>query len=235
MEQIYLLLEYQNLDLTLDQLDDQRKSSTLRHKLFELKNYLTEQQNELVRLEKDVEKKTGIIESLLREFEIDQSEYNDCCLKLGDVQLSGVEIKDLRDLVLELKAGVEQKTNDLSKLLSESNSVGRKLDSLRSNVFKAKKEYTDVKQQYDLEVDSLHSEQNNVKLKRDELAKVIEPSLLARYLKKKDKGIRVLATIENSRCGGCNMMLSAVAIQTLKDKIDLLECENCGRLLFVTK
>ena len=40
------------------------------------------------------------------------------------------------------------------------------------------------------------------------------------------------AEVQGSKCSGCNMELPAVSMRKLKEQ-ELVECDNCGRLLYL--
>ena len=236
MEQMDLLWKYQNLDILVDNCENQRKSSSLRQKLIELKNYLTDQQALLLKFEVDTDKKNIVLNRLNHEYESCANE-----IKSGRERLEADQVKTLkqleqmRDDALEIKERMNKKTKDLITLLTEINAIEKRLDSIRTNVSKAKKEYTAVKVKYDEELETIQSEYARLKRNRDDVGVNLDASLLARYVKIKDKRSTAVAMIENDRCGGCNMMLASVVLQSIRDGNDTVECENCGRILYLAE
>lgn len=236
MEQMDLLWKYQNLDILVDNCENQRKSSSLRQKLIELKNYLTDQQALLLKFEVDTDKKNIVLNRLNHEYESCANE-----IKSGRERLEADQVKTLkqleqmRDDALEIKERMNKKSKDLTTLLTEINAIEKRLDSIRTNVLKAKKEYTAVKVKYDEELETIQSEYARLKRNRDDVGVNLDASLLARYVKIKDKRSTAVAIIENDRCGGCNMMLASVVLQSIRDGNDTVECENCGRMLYLAE
>jgi len=234
LEQMDLLWEYQNLDILVDNCENQRKSSPLRQKLIELKNYLTDQQNLLIKLEEEIDKRNIVLNRVNHEYESCANEIKAEREKLEAEQVKTLkQLEQMRDDALEIKERMIKKSQELSKLLAEINAVEKRLDSIRTNVSKAKKEYTGVKVKYDEELEVIQSEYAKAKLNRDNVGVNIAESLLARYVKLKDRRSTAVALIENERCGGCNMMLASVLLQSIKDRNELIECENCGRILYL--
>jgi predicted nucleic acid-binding Zn-ribbon protein len=41
-----------------------------------------------------------------------------------------------------------------------------------------------------------------------------------------------IAKIVNSKCGGCNMSLPMVMLKKIATTDGIVECENCGRILY---
>jgi predicted nucleic acid-binding Zn-ribbon protein len=229
-----LLWKYQNLDILVDNCENQRKSSPLRQKLIELKNYLTDQQAVLLKLEEETDKKNTVLSRINHEYESCVNEIKSEREKLEADQVKTLkQLEQMRDEALMIQGRMIKKSQELTKLLTEIDAIEKRLDSLRTSVSKAKKEYTSVKVKYDEELEAFQSEFAKAKRNRDDVGVNIDASLLARYVKLKDKRSTAVAIIENDRCGGCNMMLAAVVLQSIRDKNQMAECENCGRLLYI--
>jgi predicted nucleic acid-binding Zn-ribbon protein len=230
-----LLWRYQNLDILVDNCENQRKSSPLRQKLIELRNYLTDQQALLLKFEEETDKKNTVLNRINHEYESCTNEIRAEREKLDTNQVKTLkQLEQMRDEAMEIKGRMIKKSQELTKLLTEINSIEKRLDSIRTNVSKAKKEYTGVKVKYDEELESIQSEYAKAKRNRDDVGVNIDASLLTRYFKLKDGKSTAVAVIDNDRCGGCNMMLAAVVLQSIRDKDHMIECENCGRLLYLT-
>ena len=41
-----------------------------------------------------------------------------------------------------------------------------------------------------------------------------------------------IARVINSKCGGCNMSLPMVMLKKIATTDGIVECENCGRILY---
>ena len=236
MEQMDLLWKYQNLDILVDNCENQRKSSSLRQKLIELKNHLTDQQALLLKFEVDIDKKNIVLNRLNHEYESCASEIQSGWERLEADQVKTLkQLEQMRDNALEIKERMNRKSKEITTLLTEISAIEKRLDSIRTNVSIAKKEYTVVKVKYDEELEKVQSEYAKVKRNRDDVGVNIDASLLARYVRLKDKRSTAVAIIENDRCGGCNMMLASVVLQSIRDGNDTNECENCGRILYLVE
>lgn len=70
---------------------------------------------------------------------------------------------------------------------------------------------------------------------RAELAAVVEPTHLPRYERlRKTKGERVIVGIEHGACGGCHVKLPAQIIIGCRAAQEIVNCPNCGRILYFT-
>lgn len=85
---------------------------------------------------------------------------------------------------------------------------------------------------------ALQTEYKETAAKRPELAKIVGPSLLARYesIRQKHGGIGMVEVNVkgNNSCAGCGTHLPERTIQGLKDD-KTLACETCHRLLYYTE
>ena len=75
-------------------------------------------------------------------------------------------------------------------------------------------------------------EMEKIKAELEELKKKVDPALMEKYLKKRgEKMYPVFYEVSDKLCGACNMELSMAAQSKLKNG-EIIECEQCHRLLF---
>ncbi|MFR4008262.1 MAG: zinc ribbon domain-containing protein [Christensenellales bacterium] len=60
----------------------------------------------------------------------------------------------------------------------------------------------------------------------------LDPALLAQYQAIKKNRANPVALVENEQCQGCNMSLPSLTLSRLRDGKEIVECENCGRILY---
>lgn len=233
MEQLDILWKYQELDLIMEQCDHERKNSNLRHKLLKIKNYLVDQDEYLVKLDSEADRKNNFFHKI-------QHEYDNIIniLKAEKDKIESGEAKSIKELEQMVKEGLllkdklQKKDDELSRLLKEVDVFQKKLNDIRLKVTKAKKEYSEVKKEYDKEVLKLQQELANTKEKRDQLLDDIDETLIVKYNNLKISRSPVISTIVNDQCSGCYMSLASLVIQNVKDRKRIVECENCGRFLY---
>ena len=66
----------------------------------------------------------------------------------------------------------------------------------------------------------------------DEAAKAVDAELLARYKRIKGRYAVPMAKVENNQCSGCNMSLPTSTVKRVATGEGIVECENCGRILY---
>ena len=66
----------------------------------------------------------------------------------------------------------------------------------------------------------------------DKLKEGIDPALLKRYTAIRSNYTNPIATVENNQCSGCRMSLPTSIVKKVESGTGLVECENCGRILY---
>ncbi len=233
MEQLDILWEYQELDLIVDQYENDIKSSASRKQLLKLKKYLVDRDQYLVKLDEEANRKTENFNRILREYESIQDTMADITKKAGSGEgKSLAEIEQMLKEGLLLQDKLKKNESELKKLIQDLNTFEKELEDILAKVAQAKKEYARIKKEYDSEVEKIKQEQDEVKAKRDMLAANIDKNLLAKYNNLKITRTPVIAVLENDQCSGCYMSLASLVVQNVKDRKRIVECENCGRLLY---
>ena len=62
---------------------------------------------------------------------------------------------------------------------------------------------------------------------------ITDPALLAEYKKIKKNRLNPLAKVNEDRCSGCNMTIPSLTLRKIKEGEGIIECESCGRILFM--
>ncbi|MPN37753.1 hypothetical protein SDC9_185274 [bioreactor metagenome] len=60
----------------------------------------------------------------------------------------------------------------------------------------------------------------------------MDPVLLKRYAAVKSHHAVPMAMVEQEQCSGCRMSLPMVVVRKVTAGDGLVECENCGRILY---
>jgi predicted nucleic acid-binding Zn-ribbon protein len=106
------------------------------------------------------------------------------------------------------------------------------LDETWSKAGKAKKEYDETRAVCEKEVEDSKELREKAKAEIKNKENNIPPELIARYKQVKANHAIPMAKVENNQCGGCNMSLPTSVIKKISTSNDLVECENCGRILY---
>jgi predicted nucleic acid-binding Zn-ribbon protein len=141
----------------------------------------------------------------------------------------------------ELKGDIERLNREVSQGVREArtllNEIEKATDEYQTTVRaagKAKKEYDALRVQCEAEREARAGEIAKHDKNLEALAKSVDPAHLDRYNQVKQHHAVPIAKIVNSKCGGCNMSLPMVMLKKIATTDGVVECENCGRILYYT-
>jgi predicted nucleic acid-binding Zn-ribbon protein len=233
MEQLGTLWKYQELDLLMDQYILEKKNSELRQQLLKIKNYLVKQERSLVSMDSDATNKNQLLNKLQQEFNSIEERIKVQMEKLESEEVDSLdEIDELMKEGFQLRDRIRKKEVELKRLDKELQTFVNKIQDIRQRVAKAKEEYIAVKKDYDVEVAGINQELNKLKGQRDKMGSSINRELMMKYKNIKASRTPVMSPLIGNQCAGCNMSLASLMIQRVKDAERIVECENCGRILF---
>lgn len=233
MEQLETLWKYQELDLLMDQYILEKKNSESRRQLLKIKNYLVKQERSLVSMDSDATKKNQLLNKLQQEFNSIEERMQVQMERLKSEELDSLdEVEELAKEGFQLQDRIHRKEDELKKLDRELHNFINRIQDIRQRVAKAKDDYVTVKKEYDAEAADINEELNKLKVQRDKLGSVISNELMNKYRNIKASRTPVMSPLVGNQCDGCNMSLASLMIQRVKDGKRIVECENCGRILF---
>ena len=98
---------------------------------------------------------------------------------------------------------------------------------------RTKAEYDELKSAYEVEFKDAQVKLAELKSRAEDEGKAIDSSMMTRYRQIKQHVMPPMAKLNGDRCGGCNMSLPAATRNHLNSGEEIVECDNCGRILFV--
>lgn len=168
-------------------------------------------------------------------------------------------LQDLKTRISKYKHQLnEVKTNkEYSSFLKEIEEAQQQIDHLEEEIISQMLEADDIeeeirlanqkalknKENFSAEKDLLfqekkgQEERRNISLeKKKEIVSKIHPAQLNLYLKisKKKNGV-VLSVVNDDFCSMCHMRIRPQVLNELREENDIILCENCGRILYISK
>lgn len=138
-----------------------------------------------------------------------------------EIELCKAEIVQLEDRQLELMEQQDQTQHQLARLRQQWDDTRRETERVLLHL-------ADREQ-------NLQRQLAELTASRAALVAEVEPGLLSRYERlRRNKGPRVVVGIEHGACGGCHVGLPAQVVIACRAATELVQCPNCGRLLFYT-
>lgn len=194
---------------------------------------------------KDIEKRIDILnnnasimkESILKyENTLAQCEYN---IETLDNKLYKENITDIKQLEYlsqekdQMKEKLKTTETEMIAYMEEEEIIKKKLieneallDKLKNN---SKYEYNEIEKN----LKSLDEQIKKEEKLMSEITENLGDVLLSEYNKIRERKKRPIVIIKDNTCLGCNMMLPVYQLEDLKDGNKIINCESCGRILYL--
>ena len=238
MEKLEKLFNYQTIDLKLEEENEKLKNTATRKRLQKIHDYLQNQQAAIKKLEQSLIVKQNDVQDageqlikLTKDLDLLGKDIDEA----SKDELDSVELPYIKSLVQEqekLYDILQKQKKRLEKIITSAEGVDEKLKGVLVKVTKAKKEFADLKKKHDLEIKESQPQLDalNKELKKSE--KDVEPALIKRYNSIKKSITMPIVLVKGSKCPGCNMNIPSSRLSKIQNG-EILECESCGRIIFI--
>ena len=115
------------------------------------------------------------------------------------------------------------------------NSFLTEFQKARSLGGRAKKEYDRLKAVCEVEKNESAAEITTATKEMETVERQVDPTFLAKYKRARVHHNMPVVPVVNEKCSGCNMSIPMAVIKKLTSQETVLECENCGRILYYQK
>lgn len=169
-----------------------------------------------------------------------------------DVQTRETSIKRLQDQQFETRKNdefkalgheIERYQSDVSDLETKELELMEKLDAAKSVLSDAHARLGECEGRVAADIKVLderavavQARLKDTEAERAQLAAPVEPETLALYdrlfIKKGDAAV---VALKNGACGGCHMKNVMSTVQQLRQNEGIVQCENCGRILYLVE
>lgn len=212
----------QELDLVLEQLADE---------------------SALLERRQAVEETTARVEALDKRRQSLDWESSDLQEKIAplDMKLYSGQLKAPKELV-SLQQDVDMLKGQLRQIEDAELQVMVEMDEVQGQLQQQTTELKDFEAQWAedhkglLETrDSLFQEIAVLQGQRDSTASQVDVLTLGTYerIRTNRQGVAV-ASVQRGSCGGCRITIPAIEVQRARSGRDLVFCQSCGRILFIT-
>ncbi len=236
MRKMDALWAYQEAEIAKTGIETEIRSTPARLKLNKLHKQLKTQQAVVAKLTEDIEsynqqlgKLTEQVEKLEERLEVESSELETI---RKDEESTAEEMTELKGDIERLSREISQGVRETKSLLAEIEKAMEDYQSTMRTAAKAKKEYDALRKECEEERDGRADELKLHDEKIAELGAKVDPALLKRYKQVKKHHAVPIARVVNAKCGGCNMSLPMVMLKKIATTDGIVECENCGRILY---
>ncbi len=236
MRKMEALWAYQEAEVAKNNVENEIRTTPARLQLNKLHKQLKNQQAVIAKLSEDIEayeqqltKLTDQVGKLEARLQMESSEL--ATMKQDD-ESTAEEMTELKVDIERLNREVSQGVREAKSLLGDIEKASDEYQNTARSASKAKKEYDTLRMQCEEERIARQGELDQHDKNLELLSKTVDPALLERYQQVKLHHAVPIAKIVNSKCGGCNMSLPMVMLKKIATTDGIVECENCGRILY---
>jgi predicted nucleic acid-binding Zn-ribbon protein len=191
-------------------------------------------QTDLARAE-DTLKQTRVAvaaaESALKANETKQAQLNKRLF--GGSVVNSREAEAVEHEIATLKSAAGDIETQILEAMDTIEATEKSANAYRDSVASREAELASVLAAYERDSAALRSKASAAHAAREGAAAPISAAIMARYLsarkRTKDTGI---ATVDGNNCEGCRMQIPSIDVMHLRNGTDLVNCDNCGRILF---
>lgn len=225
------ILKYQTIDAKLKKLETELASSEERKRAISAKKYIDGVESNVNRLDDRAKELALTFENIKKaeaKLEEQQSEFAKALESVADETETLYYIKKIEELLSKIK----NLNDESAKITAEIETILKEYATIKTKTKAAQAQYAEYGKKYNELKASKSDEMTKIETELAELRKKIDPSLMEKYLKKRgDKIFPILYEVTEHGCGCCNMELSMAARSKLKNG-EIIECDQCGRLLY---
>lgn len=233
LESLKLIIELQKVDSTI--LAEKKIIDSMPAKLVEIENAFKT-------IQSDFEKKRQKLSDLEKKKKEKEREVEDTNEKINKIKAHASEIKKNEEYKAHLKEveAVEKKRYALEdEILSVMEAIDAEAKNLAVEEQKTKQEKEKaeaLKKEIEKEIADAQKAFDEMKVKRDEMTKTIDPDVYKDYMTvfKACFGIAVAET-KDEICSGCNMNIPPQMYVELKNNETIEHCPQCRRILYRTE
>ncbi len=236
MGKLDAMLLYQQTEQKKLEAEQAVRSTPARQKLSRLHKLLKTQQATIQKLTEETETRLSQINKLSEQAkrleERIELENSELATITGDEESTAAEMTELRVDIERLQKEINQVVREAKKLLSEAEKAAEEYRETNLTAKNAKKEYDQVRAVCEKERDDSAEMLASFDEKLEKIRKDVDPALFQRYEKVKQHYAAPIVPVIGGKCSGCNMSLPMVMLKRLNAPDAVLECENCGRILY---
>ena len=231
------LLAYQEAEGKLAQAENAIRSTPSRVKLNQLHKLLKNQQASVAKLNEEMEQRAKQVEALTEQvkkleerLELEASELESMQQDDGS---TSEEMKELLGDIEKLGREMNARMRDVKYVQQSLDKAVEDYQNTRTTAGKAKREYDQLRVVCEKEKEDAAGELKSLADEIERIGKSIDAPLLARYNKVKLHNAQPVAKVVSNKCAGCNMSLPTTVLKKLSLENEIVECENCGRILYL--
>ncbi len=231
--QLDTLWSFMQVDMEADKFESQMRQSPNRQKLVKARDFLKDQQANMKKLENDV----AVMQDRLEAVEDEAARLEKVLEGLTDTYesnppASAEDAQKQAEAVAKLLDTLQRYEAELTKMRKDADIKDRQQKEIRVRAAKTKIEFDQLKVEYDKEFKADTAKLQEMRVHTEQEAKKVDAGLLAKYRSIKQHCTPPMAKLVNGQCSGCFMSLPSATLLDIKNGDRIVECDNCGRILY---
>lgn len=236
MTKLEYLLSYQQADVKKQKLEDSVKNTESRQKMMRLHKSLKEHQATIQKLTEEAE---NMQLNLMRLISQQEKMRHDLELNVSEMETLSKDEECTAEEMTEFRKDVDRLNRELNKMDKDVKALSEQLEKAveafqktRSLAGRAKKEYDQVKAVCEVEKNESAAAVAAATKEMATVERQVDPTFLAKYKRARLHHKEPVVPVVQDKCSGCNMSLPMAVIKKLNGQDSIVECENCGRILY---
>ena len=231
------LLAYQEVDLAKQQVENGLRTTDARQRFNKLAKLLKTQQATMKKLTDELETFAQTAKRLNQQYQAAAKrlalETNEWGILEGDEETTAAEMTEFRRDIERLNKELSAIEKELKATYAALEQQMAEFQKTRQIGAKAKKEYDQVREICIKERDEAQKELDSLDADMAKCERRVDPRLMTRYKRARQHHGTPVVPVRDAKCSGCNMELPTLALSRLLGDGAVIECENCGRLLYI--
>ena len=225
------LLAYQEKDAQLREIEQTLAKSEDRKKAINAKKYLEGVEDGVNKLDTRSGELFGAFQKAgadLNKLKEQENALKEALNTAEDQKEANFLIKKAEELIANIQA-IEAR---IIQIAEEIQSVLKEYVTIKETSKKAQAQYKEYAEKYNALKESFKDKRLEIEKELSDLAKKVDKDLMARYNEKRaNKIYPIVYQLRGEVCGACGMELNLSEQAKIKNG-EVIECGNCGRLLY---
>jgi uncharacterized protein len=232
MEQIEMLLDFQEADMEADALETEIRRSPNRIALKKNLDFLREQQDAVKQMEEQIAAMLDRVDVIKEAIRRQEEQLKALQKRMTDMPPESLDdTKAMQADAQTLLHDIHGYEAEMKRIQKEAADNERRHKEIIVRYAKVKTEYDQQKVDYETEYTEQMKKLDEKRKTAQDKGKGIDPKLMERYQIIKKHSTPPVVKLINGQCGGCYMSLPSVTLRNLKAGSDIIDCESCGRMI----
>ncbi|MBR5900511.1 MAG: hypothetical protein IKZ38_03845 [Clostridia bacterium] len=225
------LLAYQELDAKLYEIEVKLSSSEERKKAVSAKKYIDGAPDSVNKLDDGSATAIGAYEQAVKEYQKLNEQLEELTKALAEAEDENA-VEYLIKKADALIGAIKNATATIEKISEEMQGVIKEYAGIKKTTRAAQEQYSKYGSLYSELKKSVQDQRTKIEAELEKIANQIDSTLMERYKKKRaNKIFPILYEVRGNVCGACNMELSMLELNKLKNG-EIIDCDQCGRLIY---